>query len=183
MATVQTPSDDLPLTAASWGDLHSTIEELTVHVPDAKNWSIVKSSKPVFVAEHKKSRTALLATTFVESNLVNRAMCEERARELGLVPKAMANARTIEDEPMLGPDDFDTRVWVSMRPGEHGELVGDVMAFGARVRKCLFFHVATIVSSEKEADTLSERLAATRLHVLGDLKLDAIEDVPRAAEH
>lgn len=154
-----------------------------MRVPDAKNWAIVKSPKPVFMAEHKKSRTALLATVFVESNLVNRAMCEERARELALVPRAMANAHTIEDEPMLGPDDFDTRVWVSMRPGEHGELVGDVLAFGAHVRKCLFFHVATIVRSEKEADALSERLAAARLHILGDLKLDAIEDVPRAPEH
>ena len=154
-----------------------------MRVPDAKNWAIVKTSKPVFMAEHKKSRTALLATTFTESNLVNRAMCEERSHELGLVPKAMSNAHTIEDGAMIGPDDFDTRVWVSMRPGEHGELVGDVLAFGARVRKCLFFHVATIVRSEKDADSLSERLAAARLHILGDLKLDAIEDVPRAPEH
>ncbi|MGH7329858.1 MAG: hypothetical protein ACREJX_16040, partial [Polyangiaceae bacterium] len=83
-----TTSEDLPLGAATWGELHSTTEELTVRVPDAKNWSIVKSTKPVFVAEHKKSRTALLATTFTDSNIVNRAMCEEKSRELGLVPKA-----------------------------------------------------------------------------------------------
>ncbi|MEO8797043.1 MAG: hypothetical protein ABI551_04090, partial [Polyangiaceae bacterium] len=136
----------------------------------------------LFTTAHVPSHSALQAGAFAEDELVNRAMCEARARALGLVPKALAAATTIEDESFVSAQDFDTRAWVSMRPGpKEGELTGDLFAFGAHVRKCLFVHFVTIVASEKEADTLSERLAAARLHILGDLRLDEIEAVPRQA--
>lgn len=178
------PADgELPLDAKSWGDVHAAKVGLTLRLPDAKNWAVAKSVKPVFVIEHRRSKTAIVATTFFADELVNRASCEDKARAAGLVPRAMAGAQTIEDEAVVGPDDFDTRVWVSIRHGEKGELVGDVLAFGAHVRKCLFFHAASIVASEQQADALSERLAALRLHAVGDLKVDPIEAVPRAPEH
>ncbi len=179
---VASSSPGLPLDAKGWGDVHSARYALTVRLPDAKRWVVVKSQKDLFTAAHVPSHSALQVGAFAEDQLVNRAMCEARARDLGLVPKGMAAATTIEDESFVSAQGFDTRAWVSMRPGpKEGELTGDLFAFGAHVRKCLFVHFATIVASEREADVLSERLAAARLHILGDLRLDEIEAVPRQA--
>ncbi|HEX7666777.1 MAG TPA: hypothetical protein VF407_19750 [Polyangiaceae bacterium] len=179
---VASSSPGLPLDAKGWGEIHSPRYQLTVRLPDAKRWAVVKSQKDLFTAAHAPSRSALQVGTFAEDELVNRAMCEQKARDLGLVPKSMTNATTIEDQSFVNAQDFDTRAWVSLRPGpKEGELTGDLFAFGAHVRKCLYVHFATIVTSEKEADALSERLAAARLHILGDLRLDEIEAVPRQA--
>lgn len=94
----------------------------------------------------------------------------------------MVNAQTIEDLAVNAPADFDTRVWVAIRSGrKNSELVGDVFVFGAHIRKCIFVHYATIVASDHDADELSDRLAAARLHIVHDLSVDEIEAVPRDA--
>lgn len=132
------------------------------------------------VAAHKPTHSLLVAKTFMDSDLVNRARCEQKSRDMGLVPNAMATAQTIEDDVAAAPADFDTRVWVAIRTGKKdGELVGDVFLFGAHIRKCVFVHYATIVPSDHEADALSDRLAAARLHMVHDISVDAIEAVPR----
>jgi hypothetical protein len=167
----------------AWGNVHSARFALTIPLPAAKSWATDDKTRPEFVASHLATHSALIAKMFMDPDLVNRAICERKSREQGLVPASMANAQTIEDLAVHAPDDFDTRVWVAIRSGKKdGELVGDVFVFGAHIRKCIFVHYATIVASDHEADTLSDRLAAARLHIVHDLAVDAIEAVPRDAQ-
>jgi hypothetical protein len=164
----------------AWGNIHSARFDLSVPLPDAKAWVVDDKSRPEMVAVHTPTHSVLVAKTFTDPDLVNRARCEQKSRDMGLVPNAMAAARTIEDEIAAAPAEFDTRVWVAIRAGKKdNELVGDVFLFGARIRKCIFVHYATIVPSDREADTLSDRLAAARLHIVHDISVDAIEAVPR----
>ena len=151
-------------------------------LPDARAWAVDDASRPELVAAHKPTHSLLVAKMFTDPDLVNRARCEQKSRDLGLVPMAMQSARTIEDEALAAPEDFDTRVWVAIRAGKKdGELVGDVFLFGAHIRKCIFVHYATIVPTDHDADVLSDRLAAARLHIVHDISVDAIEAVPRGA--
>lgn len=168
----------------AWGNLHSARFDLSVPLPDERHWAVDDKSRPELVAVHAPTRSVLVAKTFFDPDLMNRARCEQRSREQGLVPSAMAHAQTIEDLATMAPRDFDTRIWVAMRPGKKdGELVGDLFVFGAHIRKCIFVHYATIVASEREADTLSSRLAAARLHIAKDLSVDALEAVARDARN
>jgi hypothetical protein len=107
-------------------------------------------------------------------------MCEARARTLGLVPERAT--RTIEDVVTTGPEAFDTRVRVALeaRGPAGGPLVGHVLAFGAYVRKCLFVHLTTSVASEREEDTLSQRLAMARVKLVAGITIDELDTVPRA---
>jgi hypothetical protein len=168
----------------SWGTIHSARFALTIPLPDAASWAVDDQTRAELVAAYKPTHSLLVAKMFIDSDLVNRARCEQGARDQGLVPAAMTNAQTIEDLSLAAPADFDTRVWVAIRSGKKdAELVGDVFVFGAHIRKCIFVHYATIVASDHEADTLSDRLAAARLHIVHDLAVDAIEAVPRDAHH
>ncbi len=162
--------------------MHSARFALTIPLPAARSWATDDKTRPEFVASHLPTHSALVAKMFMDPELMNRARCEEKSREQGLVPNAMANAQTIEDGAVKAPADFDSRVWVAIRAGKKdGELVGDVFVFGAHIRKCIFVHYATIVASDHEADVLSDRLAAARLHIVHDLSVDDIEAVPRDA--
>ncbi len=164
----------------AWGKIHSARFALSVPLPDANAWAVDDKTRPEMVAAYSPTHSLLVAKMFMDPDLVNRAICEKKSREQGLVPNAMTNAQTIEDGAVHAPADFDTRVWVAIRSGKKdGELVGDVFVFGAHIRKCIFVHYATIVPSDHDADTLSDRLAAARLHIVHDLSVDEIEAIPR----
>jgi len=109
--------------------------------------------------------------TTQEDDLVNRQKCEERARALGWV--ASPTLTTVEDQVTIGPEAYDSRVWVALdaaKPG--GELEGHVFLFGAFIRRCLLVHVSTRVASAKDEDVLSERLALARARIVRGLTID-----------
>jgi hypothetical protein len=111
---------------------------------------------------------------------MSRQKCEERARELKLVPGP--ELQTLEDAVKVFPDAFDTRVWVALQPGASAEqpVVGHVLAFGGFLRKCLFFHFASEVPSARYESVLSSRLAVARLRIFGGLDVDSVAEVPRS---
>jgi len=57
-------------------------------------------------------------------------------------------------------------------------VTGHLMAFGATMRKCLYFHFATTAPRE-DPEAISTRLAFARVRILHEMKLDSIEEVPR----
>lgn len=160
------PTDD-----ASWGRYHSKRFLLSFPLPDGKAWRIDDHSRPFLLAVHEatSSRVAVLATQ--EDELVNRQKCEARARELGWVTSKTLT--TVEDETTIGPEAYDSRIWVALdaaKPG--GELEGHVYLFGAFIRRCLLMHVSTKVPSAKDEDVLSERLALARARIVRGLTID-----------
>jgi hypothetical protein len=142
-----------------------------VPLPDAHAWAIDDHSRPQLVATHAGTHSRLEILASAEPNLMNRQRCEERAREMGLVPKG--ELPTVEDAPSLGPDAYDSRVWVALatpRPSE--PLAGHVFLFGAFIRRCLFVHFSTEVTSAADEPILAARLAAAKTRIIGKLALD-----------
>lgn len=160
------PSDD-----ASWGRYHSRRFNLSFPLPDGKAWRIDDHSRPSLFALHEATGSEVHVLTTQEDDLVNRQKCEIRARELGWVTSKTLT--TVEDETTIGPEAYDSRIWVALdaaRPG--GALEGHVYLFGAFIRRCLLVHVSTVVASAKDEEVLSERLALARARIVRGLTVD-----------
>lgn len=112
--------------------------------------------------------------------VVGRAQCEQLARANKLVPST--ELRTLEDSVAVTQENFDTRVWVAIRPESEPDrtLTGHVMAFGGFLRKCYVFDYSTEVEGASDEPILSSRLAVARTRILGGLVLDSPERVARA---
>jgi hypothetical protein len=160
----------------SWGKFHSKRFLLSFPLPDGRAWKIDDHSRPELVAVHASTSSRLAVTLTREEDLMNRARCEQRARDLGHVPNA--HLTTVEDQVTVGPDAYDSRVWVALDAGrQNGEIEGHIFLFGAFIRKCLIVHLATKAPAGSE-DVISSRLAVARERIVGKIALDA----PRVGE-
>jgi hypothetical protein len=171
-----------PEAEAAWGKLHSLRFHLSVPVPDPASWRADDRSRGELVALEASTKSRLVVAIEPQSSLMNRQRCEARARELGLVPAA--TLRTVEDTVTVGPEAYDTRVWVALETSksENGPIVGHLFAFGAYVRKCLFVHVTSEVPSGRDESVLSQRLALARVRMVGGITMDNFQEVPREKE-
>jgi hypothetical protein len=158
---------------ATWGRFHSKRFQLSVPLPDGRSWKIDDHSKPELHAVHASTSSRLVVLTENQEDLMNRHRCEARARARGYVPDA--ELTTLEDEVTTFPDAYDSRVWVALDAGKPGGgIEGHVFLFGAFLRRCLIVHLTTAVSSAKDDDVLSARLAIARARILGGLSLDPL---------
>ena len=171
-----------PEPESAWAKLHSLRFHAGIPVPDPAHWTMDDKSRNELVAVDPSTRSKLVVLFEPQSTLMNRQRCEARARELGLVPTA--TLRTVEDAVTVGPEAFDTRVWVAIQAakGESDPIVGHVLAFGAYVKRCLFVHWTTEVQSGRDESVLSQRLALARVRAVGGITLDNFQDVPREKE-
>jgi hypothetical protein len=162
---------------STWGKYHSQRFQLTLPLPDGKAWRIDDHTSPHLAAEHTGTSSKVSLYTSFEHELVNHAACEERARVAGYVAKG--DMKTVESVVTVGPDGFDSRIWVAIETQRKGSpLVGHVFLFGAFIRKCLFVHLQTEVKTPEEEPKLSARLASARVTMIGELKMDP----PRTAD-
>ncbi len=160
-----------PREEARWPKFHSARFRVSVPLPDGKLWRVDDHTQPELRAVHPATGSRLVLSAWSESELMNRERCEERARNRGLVEESLS---TVEDAVTVGPDAYDTRVWVAVKPGKDtsAPVVGHVYAFGAFIRRCLFLDFATEVAA-KDEEALSSRLALVKVRVVGGLTLDA----------
>jgi hypothetical protein len=158
---------------------HSKRFGVVVPFPDGKAWRIDDHSKDQLVATHAATSSTVTIALVGDDDLMNRQKCEAKARAMSLVPKV--DLRTVEDYVTVAMQDYDTRVWVAIEPPPDPtkKLVGHVFAFGGYLRKCLFFHYASEVTSSKGEDALSSRLAFAKTRMLGEMKADAFDEVPK----
>jgi hypothetical protein len=156
---------------AAWGRYHSKRFQLSFPLPDGKSWRIDDHSRPSLFALHEATQSRVSVLITQEDELVNRQKCEARARALGWVTSPTLT--TVDDQVTIGPDAYDSRVWVALdaaKPG--GALEGHVYLFGAFIRRCLLVHVSTAVASAKDEEVISERLALARARIVRGLTLD-----------
>lgn len=177
-APQQSASTSLTATAppagAGWGKYHSKRFNLTVPLPDGKSWKIDDHRSPELTAVHAATSTRVQLIATQETGLMNRQRCEERAKSLGWLEGA-ARFTTLEDEVHVGPDAYDSRVWVALDPGgPSGSVAGHVFLFGAFLRRCLLVHYATSVASAKEEDQLASRLAVASARIVKGIALDPL---------
>jgi hypothetical protein len=152
---------------------------LSVPLPDGRAWKIDDHHRPELVATHAPTRSTLTLSSFTEPELMNRQSCEARARESGLV--TLRDPRTIADETTVGPDAYDSRIWIALETGNSSgsALTGHAFLFGAYVRKCLLVHYATSVPSVTDEPLLTSRLATARLLILGGIQMEPFDEPAR----
>lgn len=159
----------------SWGKFHSKRYAVTVSLPDGKAWKIDDHKAPELVAVHPptQSRLSLIATE--EVTLMNRQRCEERARRTRFFDLKETTLTTVEDEVHVGPEAYDSRVWVSIDASKaDGSVEGHIFLFGAFLRRCLLIHLATSVPSAKDEQVLASRLAIASTRVVKGVALDPL---------
>lgn len=160
----------------AWGRFHSKRFLLSVPLPDGRGWKIDDHTGPELVAVHSATSSRLVIAATREEELMNRGRCEKRARDLGLVPTGRLT--TVEDQVTIGPDAYDSRIWVALDAGKQGgEIEGHVFLFGAFIRKCLVVHLATKAPAGAE-DVMSARLAVARERIVAKIAIDT----PRVGE-
>lgn len=173
-------STEAPLTAAprgyatdekAWGKFHSKRFQLTVPFPEGRAWSIDDHRSPELVAIHPETSSSLSLRATQEDEPMNRQRCEERARTIGFVPKG--ELTSLEDEVIVGPDTYDSRVWTAIDASRPNAAVeGHVFLFGAFLRRCLLVHFATTVPAAKYEDVLAARLAIASARIVKAIALD-----------
>ncbi|HEY8079544.1 MAG TPA: hypothetical protein VIF62_35685 [Labilithrix sp.] len=157
---------------ASWGKYHSKRFQLTIPLPEGKDWKIDDHSRPALFALHDGVASKLWVELTNEDELVNRKKCEDRARALGWVPPE-TRLSTVEDEVVTGPELYDSRVWVALDPGRPGGAIdGHVFLFGGFLRRCLLVHFMTTVPSAHDEDVISTRLALAETRIVRGIALD-----------
>jgi hypothetical protein len=157
----------------TWAKFHSKRFQVTVPLPDGHAWKIDDHREPQLLAVHPatSSRLNLIATQ--EENLMNRQRCEERARALGMVPSAALT--TVEDEVHVGPEAYDSRIWVALDPARpDGSVEGHVFLFGAFLRRCLLVHLTTSVPSAKDEEVLASRLVIANARIVKAIAVDPL---------
>jgi hypothetical protein len=164
----------------AWGKFRSKRFQLTLPLPDGRTWKIDDHSKPELTATHAPTSSRVVVLTTQEEDLMNRQRCEQRARNIGWVPKAPLT--TVDEEVIVGPDAYDSRVWIALEAGRPGGSVeGHVYLFGAFLRRCLLVHLSTAVPSAKDEEVLATRLALARARILKGISLDPLRTTDDAS--
>ncbi len=177
--TPPAPTEPAAFTAgARMQHFHSTRFGVSVPFPDGPRWRIVDHKIPTLRATHEGTRSVVELAIWHEDELVNRAKCEAHAHEKGIAREASGEEVSTEITPF--PPGWDTGIWVGVdRSGPNDrDVTGHMIAFGAFIHKCLYFHFET-TAEVAHADVISDRLAFVRLRMFGGLTLDSF-DVPRA---
>ncbi|MBX3262481.1 MAG: hypothetical protein KF782_22565 [Labilithrix sp.] len=165
---------------AAWGKFHSKRFQATIPLPDGRAWKIDDHRGPELVAVHAPTDSRLTLVATQEDELMNRQRCEERARARGWVTKPTLS--TVEDQVTVGPDAYDSRVWVAVdAAGEGGALEGHVFLFGAFLRRCLLVHLSTRVPSTKDDEVLASRLAVASARIVKAIAIDPLRTTDDAS--
>jgi hypothetical protein len=156
--------------------------KLSVPLPDGHTWEIDDHRGRVLVASHAPTRSTLTVYSSAEPELMNRQSCEAHARQIGLF--ALRDPRTVADEVTVGPDAYDTRIWIALEAGTSpgSPLTGHAFLFGAYVRKCLFVHYETSVERGVDEPLLTSRLATARLLILAGMRMEPFDEPVRAVK-
>ncbi|MBX3221245.1 MAG: hypothetical protein KF795_12050 [Labilithrix sp.] len=158
---------------AAWGKFHSKRFQLTIPLPDGRAWKIDDHRGAELVAVHAPTDSRLTLVATQEDELMNRQRCEERARARGWVMKPTLT--TVEDQVTVGPDAYDSRVWVAIdAAGEGGKVEGHVFLFGAFLRRCLLVHLSTSIPSPKDDEVLASRLAVGSARIVKAIAIDPL---------
>jgi len=161
---------------AAWGKFHSKRFQVTVPLPEGRAWKIDDHRTPEMVAVHAATSSRLQVIATQEEELMNRQRCEERAKARGWLPNA-SSLTTVEDQVHVGPDAYDSRVWVALdagMPGRGSAVDGHVFLFGAFLRKCLLVHLVTSVASAKDEEVLASRLAVATARIIKAITVDPL---------
>ncbi|MDW8250619.1 MAG: hypothetical protein RMJ98_15095 [Myxococcales bacterium] len=150
--------DDLP-----WGRFRSRRFALWISFPDGKNWRIDDHRNSWLLATHPPSSSSLSLRVYQESEAVNPARCEARARQHDPRLPSESSGKILERSAAPVIKGWDTRSLVlsvlRSRPGEPLDLEGHRVVIASSVRKCMVIHYATRAVGAGAEGVLGARLA------------------------
>ncbi|MBI4952616.1 MAG: hypothetical protein HY908_11330 [Myxococcales bacterium] len=125
--------------------------DLHVPLPGAPSWAVTDKASRFLVLEHAATRSTLLVRLWQEDAAVKRAGCEAAARRLRPLPE---RGRAVDRRELDVPPGYRTEVDVGFAKGSAAAaLVGYVLAFGARGKRC-FAYVFTTEATGAEAESV-----------------------------
>lgn len=154
---------------------------MTIPLPDGRTWKIDDHHGAELVALHPPTDSHLTVVVTQEDELMNRHRCSERARARGWFDERLLD--TVEDRSQVGPEAYDSRVWVAVDAGgkpDKKSLTGHVFLFGAFLRQCLLVHLTTSVPSREDEAVLATRLAVASTRIAGGVTVDPLRTTDSA---
>lgn len=141
---------------------------LSIPLPNRGGWEMAREKSVFLILDHAATSSRLLVSVWREDDLMNRELCEARARLLRDLPKrgSVLSSRLVDV-----PKGFDTRIDVGFDVEHEGEpLYGWALAFGGLARECFAFVFTTVATGDE-----AERIIGDRLAVMQTLSLEGIE--------
>lgn len=177
-SAASTRAPEYPTDEHAWGKFHSKRFQVTIPLPDGHAWKIDDHHGPELVAVHLPTDSRLVVVATQEDELMNRQRCSEKARARGWFDERKLD--TVEDRVQVGPDAYDSRVWVAVDATSKKALVGHVFLFGAFLRQCLLVHLTTTVPSRDDESVLATRLAVGGARIAGGITVDPLRTTDSA---
>jgi hypothetical protein len=140
---------------------------------------MVRDKGSFLTLDHPASGSRLLVSLWREDELMNRTLCESRARLLRDLPRP--GAQLLSERFVNIPEGFDTLVAASFDGAEGEPLTGRLIAFGGHARECFAFIFTTTAAGDEAEQILGDRLAMLQTLTLEGIERrgsDPIERVP-----
>ncbi|MCC6526543.1 MAG: hypothetical protein IT373_28095 [Polyangiaceae bacterium] len=157
--------------AARFARVFSPRFDLHVPLPGAPAWAVTDKASRFLVLEHQATRSTLLVRLWHEDAAVKRAGCEAAARRLRALPE---RGRAVDHRELDVPPGFRTAVDVGFGTGgDDAALVGYVLAFGARGKRCFAYVLTTEATGTDAESVVGARLGSMVAGSLEQLELQS----------
>lgn len=174
--TVAAPPPDRLSDDSSFQTIVSTRFDFALPLPDSSSFQIDDVHERWFVATHQPSGSTLLIRKWREYDIVDRRVCEERARLHRTLPER-DRAAPIEERRIDVPPGHDTIVDVRVREQARApRYEGQVLAFGGWAHQCFAF---VFVTKDDDETTVADRLSTIVHGSLEHLKFQSDLDPKR----
>lgn len=173
---VETPPPDPLADSSSFKTIVSTRFDFSLPLPDSSSFRIEDKVDRWFVATHQPTTSTLLIRKWREYDIVDRKVCEERARLHRTLPE-VDRAVPIEERRVDVPPGHDTIVDVRVREqAQAPRYEGTVIAFGGWAHQCFAF---VFVTKDDDETTVAARLSTIVHGSLEHMKFNSDLDPKR----
>lgn len=161
---------------AAWGRLRVVSRALELELPELDDWEY--DAGPSWVRlEHTASSSVLELWVARAERLVRPAECEARARLTHPQLWRPSAETTIEQRTLDLSGGFRTELSVGISPrSRESEVIGQAVAFGAAVGRCLAVHFTTRASGAGAELEIARRLELVTGRTIPSLTLRGVED-------
>ncbi len=150
--------------------------QLSLLLPDRPGWVMAPQKGSFLVLDHAASGSQLMASLWLDDEMMSHERCEARARLLRALP---ARGRILTSEVMDRPAGFSTRVDIGFDAGSAagGPIGGHLLAFGAAGRRCFALIFTTTAAGAGAERLVGDRLASIHSLTVEGLRLDSALDI------
>jgi hypothetical protein len=157
----------------AWRSLRSTQHGISLSLPDAASWRLLKDKSWLAVA-HRGTDSTLLVKHWGQGKLVDRKDCENQALlwKTALVRPAAA---FVSEQPVQWPSGYQGHQWLYAHETASGGIEGRILIYSANIRDCVAFQFTTRARGPHAANVVATRLSQVTERLLPTLAIHSIE--------